>query len=537
VRESDGVVIASDGVVENHRGQWVRHTSDAGVRDYAYDRLGRLVQVHDTGTLTGTCTTRTYGYDTHTNRTGSGTATGETGQGCLVVEQPTGTTAYDTADRLVASSADAGGAWVHDPLGRVTSMPSDGAQVTNGYFVNDRVASQEIAGSAKVAWAIDPLLRRSTFTSQAWTDGAWGASTTKISHYTSDSDEPSWIAEDAADATAVTRYVGGVEGDVAVTTSLTGQRELQLVDLHGDIVATLPIADGADQATWSGLAFTSFDEFGVAQPMSGSGASNAPPARYGWLGASQRSAEALGDVILMGARLYSPAVGRFLQVDPVPGGSATAYDYCNADPVNCTDLGGNWPSLKKILTAVAVVGEVASMIPGPVGVAAGVVAAGAYLATGDKKKAAMAMAGAALAVVGLGAVAKAGAAITARAARAGALLGRSAPKAARAVSSGAASVGKIEYGVYAVRATSGRMYVGMSKHISRRLAQHVANGRITPSAAAAAERTAVSGGRLQLRIAEQRKINSYPGGLRVLDNKINSIAKKHWPKYGISDPR
>jgi hypothetical protein len=93
------------------------------------------------------------------------------------------------------------------------------------------------------------------------------------------SGEPSWIAEDASDATAVTRYVGGVEGDVAVTTSLTGQRELQLVDLHGDVVATLPIADGADQATWSGLAFTSFDEFGVAQPMSGSGASNAPPAR------------------------------------------------------------------------------------------------------------------------------------------------------------------------------------------------------------------------------------------------------------------
>jgi RHS repeat-associated protein len=405
VRESDGVVIASDGVVENHRGQWVRHTSDAGVRDYAYDRLGRLVEVHDTGTLTATCTTRTYGYDTHTNRTGSGTATGETGQACPMVDQPTVTTTYDTADRLVASSGDAGGAWVYDPLGRVTSMPSDGAQVMNGYFVNDRVASQEIPGSAKVSWGIDPLLRRSTSTSQAWADGAWGAPTTKVSHYTSDSDEPSWIAEDVADSTAVTRYVSGVEGDVAVTTTLTGERALQVIDLHGDIVASLPIADGADEATWSALAFTSFDEFGVAQPMSGSGATNAPPTRYGWLGASQRSAEALGDVILMGARLYSPAVGRFLQIDPVAGGSANAYDYCNADPVNCTDLDGEWPSLKSILTAVAVAGEVASFIPGPVGAAAGLLSGGAYLATGDKKKALMAVGGAALAAVGLGAVA------------------------------------------------------------------------------------------------------------------------------------
>jgi RHS repeat-associated protein len=428
-RESDGEVIATDGVVENHRGQWVRHSSDAGVRDYAYDRLGRLVQVHDTGTLTETCTTRTYGYDTHSNRTGSGTATGEAGEACPVVEPTTVTSSYDTADRLVATSGDAGGAWVYDPLGRVTSMPSDGAQVTNGYFVNDRVASQEIAGSAKVAWAIDPLLRRSTFTSQAWTDGAWAAPTTKISHYTSDSDEPSWIAEDASDATAVTRYVGGVEGDVAVTTSLTGQRELQLVDLHGDIVATLPIADGADQATWSGLAFTSFDEFGVAQPMSGSGATNAPPARYGWLGASQRSAEALGDVILMGARLYSPAVGRFLQVDPVAGGSASAYDYCNADPVNCTDLNGEWPNWGKVLKAVAIVGEVASVIPGPIGVAAGAVSAVAYYATGDKKKALVMAATALAATVGVGALVK----VAGPAIKAGASAVRGLPKAARAL--------------------------------------------------------------------------------------------------------
>jgi RHS repeat-associated protein len=91
------------------------------------------------------------------------------------------------------------------------------------------------------------------------------------------------------------------------------------------------------------LTFTSFDEFGVAQSISGSDATSGAPARYGWLGAAQRSTEAIGGVILMGARLYSPSIGRFLQVDPVPGGSANAYDYCNADPVNCTDLDGHLP--------------------------------------------------------------------------------------------------------------------------------------------------------------------------------------------------
>lgn len=42
----------------------------------------------------------------------------------------------------------------------------------------------------------------------------------------------------------------------------------------------------------------------------------------------------------MGARLYAPTTGRFLSTEPVPGGSAKAYDCCNADPVNCYDLNG-----------------------------------------------------------------------------------------------------------------------------------------------------------------------------------------------------
>lgn len=31
---------------------------------------------------------------------------------------------------------------------------------------------------------------------------------------------------------------------------------------------------------------------------------------------------------------------RFLQTDPIPGGSANAYDYCGQDPINVIDLDG-----------------------------------------------------------------------------------------------------------------------------------------------------------------------------------------------------
>jgi hypothetical protein len=42
----------------------------------------------------------------------------------------------------------------------------------------------------------------------------------------------------------------------------------------------------------------------------------------------------------MGARPYVAGLGRFLEVDPVEGGSANDYDYANGDCVNNTDLHG-----------------------------------------------------------------------------------------------------------------------------------------------------------------------------------------------------
>jgi RHS repeat-associated protein len=42
----------------------------------------------------------------------------------------------------------------------------------------------------------------------------------------------------------------------------------------------------------------------------------------------------------MGARSYVPALGVFLQPDPVPNGATTAYNYAAGDPINASDVSG-----------------------------------------------------------------------------------------------------------------------------------------------------------------------------------------------------
>ena len=42
----------------------------------------------------------------------------------------------------------------------------------------------------------------------------------------------------------------------------------------------------------------------------------------------------------MGARVYIPTTGAFLQTDPKPGADANAYGYADGDPVNNADLSG-----------------------------------------------------------------------------------------------------------------------------------------------------------------------------------------------------
>ena len=85
---------------------------------------------------------------------------------------------------------------------------------------------------------------------------------------------------------------------------------------------------------------STYDPFG--QPSAPPPDNSAGNFDYGWLGQHQRPLEHAGTLatIEMGARQYVPSIGRFLEVDPVEGGSCNDYDYVCGDPVNGFDLNG-----------------------------------------------------------------------------------------------------------------------------------------------------------------------------------------------------
>ena len=159
----------------------------------------------------------------------------------------------------------------------------------------------------------------------------------EVFHYDSPGDSPAWTQR----GTVWTRNIAGIGGELCAVQDSGSGTTLQLTNLHGDVIATAEPSPTATKLK----ATLRFDEFG--NPAAGAAG------RYGWLGGKQRRTELGSGVIQMGARSYVPAIGRLLSVDSVAGGSAGAYDYVNADPLNTFDLAGTKPGSRACLGGFA----------------------------------------------------------------------------------------------------------------------------------------------------------------------------------------
>jgi RHS repeat-associated protein len=215
-------------------------------------------------------------------------------------------------------------------MGRTTTVPAVDTYDTNSsptslamtYYADDMVHTEAQDGITD-SFTLDPAQRI-----LGETNSSTGVTATNI--YSDGSDSPAWTSNSNG---SWSRDISDLSGNLAEihTSSDNGTPTLELTNLHGDVVATAP-----DNTTNGGYAnYNESTEFGV--PRAATGPSGA---EYGWLGGKQRSSASLGGTVLMGSRAYNPTSGRFLTVDPVPGGSSNNYDYCDQDPINRVDLGG-----------------------------------------------------------------------------------------------------------------------------------------------------------------------------------------------------
>lgn len=277
---------------------------------YVHDLDGRLVNASVTAGIAPTATAWAYTYDNNSNR-----ATQRVTEGGAVVGNYT--YGYDTADRLITTTDPAAsGGLEYDARGNATRVGAN--RFT--YNAADRlmVASD---GTTTVAFDRDvdgSLIGRSITTPE-------GQESLQL-------------------------------GDGGVMLDGGGQAMNQRHGLAADVVWIRPLAAGS-VGRWEfvgidGNLFFATDEAGTVvgspQLYEPFGRAITPPnpreadnPNFTWQGATGNETFTLAtEIVMMGARVYLPALGRFVQLDPKVGGSINGYDYAGQNPVNLADPSG-----------------------------------------------------------------------------------------------------------------------------------------------------------------------------------------------------
>ena len=318
----DGSLLASDAVTRSEAGRVVDEAIDgtdarAG-NNFVYDGAGRLVSAWVAGHALS------YRFDAFGGCGALAAAGKNTNRTAMVDNGATTTYCYDGADRLASASDATLGAPAYDAHGNTTKLGNQDL----AYDGADRHV-QTKAGLTTVRYGRDATDRIVSRTE--------GGVTTRYG-YAGDGDSADFVTD--ALGVAVLERTIGLLGGVLLTKRLAGDT-WSYPNVHGDVVAT---ADGSGAKQGPTLHYDPYGQALGEVPDNSAGNFD-----YGWLGQHQRGLEHAPGIatIEMGARQYVPKLGRFLEVDPMEGGSANDYDYVEGDPINNEDLDGTHCSGKR----------------------------------------------------------------------------------------------------------------------------------------------------------------------------------------------
>lgn len=275
--------------------------------NYVYDGAGRLTQAHVPGHAYTYAFAATGGCGASVDAGLNANRTSMTDNGSPV------TYCYDRADRLTSTTQAGMGTIAYDAHGNMTTLGAD----TMTYDGDDR------------------------HTTTSGPDGSGGTVTVRYTRDATDS-----IVERRQNGAVVARYSGPavldgagtkiqdshhLPGGVLLTRQSSGN-VWSYPNLAGHVVAA------ANQAGQKQGATTHYDPYGT--PLGALIDNQTGTFDLAWSPQRTEHTDNLNTTIEMGARLYSPTLGRFLETDPVLGGSANDYEYAGGDPLNRSDYSG-----------------------------------------------------------------------------------------------------------------------------------------------------------------------------------------------------